>query len=106
MPNAITLTSEYCPSARRSTLVTLMFCGFTVDGWYRLGTIAERGRQHGILAIGGVLPLLTLPFLIWLLPESLRFMVLQNKPEHRIQQRRSAYASRADKSADVGGIDQ
>ena len=39
---------------------------------------------HGILAIGGVLPLLTLPFLIWLLPESLRFMVLQNKSPSKI----------------------
>ena len=30
MPNAITLTSEYCPQPRRSSLVTLMFCGFTI----------------------------------------------------------------------------
>src|SRR6185503_2136187 len=29
MPTAITLTSEYCPKRRRSSLVTLMFCGFT-----------------------------------------------------------------------------
>ena len=30
MPNAITLTSEYCPARRRSLLVTTMFCGFTI----------------------------------------------------------------------------
>src|SRR6476469_4865297 len=30
MPTAITLTSEYCPKRRRSSLVTLMFCGFTI----------------------------------------------------------------------------
>ena len=30
MPNAITLTSEYSPAQRRSGLVTLMFCGFTL----------------------------------------------------------------------------
>lgn len=88
MPNAITLTSEYCPSARRSTLVTLMFCGFTVGS--ALGGIVSAQLLsvvdwHGILIIGGVLPLLTLPFLMWLLPESLRFMVLQNKPEHQIK---------------------
>jgi AAHS family 4-hydroxybenzoate transporter-like MFS transporter len=29
-PNAITLTSEYCPARRRSFLVTAMFCGFTL----------------------------------------------------------------------------
>ena len=87
MPNAITLTSEYCPSTRRSSLVTLMFCGFTVGS--ALGGIVSAQLLsvvdwHGILAIGGVLPLLTLPFLIWLLPESLRFMVLQNKAPSKI----------------------
>ena len=87
MPNAITLTSEYCPSTRRSSLVTLMFCGFTVGS--ALGGIVSAQLLsvvdwHGILAIGGVLPLLTLPFLIWLLPESLRFMVLQNKSPSKI----------------------
>ena len=30
MPNAITLTSEFCPEKRRSFLTTLMFCGFTL----------------------------------------------------------------------------
>ena len=29
MPAAITLTSEFCPTSRRSSLVTVMFCGFT-----------------------------------------------------------------------------
>ena len=87
MPNAITLTSEYCPSTRRSSLVTLMFCGFTVGS--ALGGIVSAQLLsvvdwHGILAIGGVLPLLTLPFLIWLLPESLRFMVLQNQSPSKI----------------------
>ena len=87
MPNAITLTSEYCPSARRSSLVTLMCCGFTVGS--ALGGIVSAQLLsvvdwHGILAIGGVLPLLTLPFLIWLLPESLRFMVLQNQSPSKI----------------------
>ena len=87
MPNAINLTSEYCPSTRRSSLVTLMFCGFTVGS--ALGGIVSAQLLsvvdwHGILAIGGVLPLLTLPFLIWLLPESLRFMVLQNQSPSKI----------------------
>ena len=30
MPTAITLTSEYSPPSRQSSLVTLMFCGFTI----------------------------------------------------------------------------
>ena len=31
MPAAITITSEFCPDRKRSTLVTLMFCGCTAD---------------------------------------------------------------------------
>ena len=88
MPNAITLTAEYSPTKRRSSLVTLMFCGFTIGS--ALGGIASAQLLphigwHGILMIGGILPLLTVPFLMLLLPESLRFMVLKNKAQHRIQ---------------------
>lgn len=80
MPNAITLTSEYCPTLRRSSLVTLMFCGFTVGsafGGIVSAQLLDVVGWEGILIIGGILPLATLPLLIWLLPESLRFMVLQ-----------------------------
>jgi MFS transporter, AAHS family, 4-hydroxybenzoate transporter len=59
MPNAITLTSEYSPSKRRASLVTLMFCGFTIGS--ALGGIASAQLLphigwHGILMIGGILP--------------------------------------------------
>ena len=41
MPMTITLASEFCPTARRSSLVTLMFCGFTL-GSALGGLIAAR----------------------------------------------------------------
>ena len=41
MPMTITLASEFCPTARRSSLVTLMFCGFTI-GSAMAGFIAAR----------------------------------------------------------------
>src|SRR4051794_41841796 len=57
MPNAITLTSEYCPESRRSTLVTAMFCGFTVGsafgGFAAGGLIANHGWQP-VLSLGGL----------------------------------------------------
>ena len=87
MPNAITLTSEYSPSHRRSSLVTLMFCGFTIGSAF--GGIASAQLLpsigwEGILLIGGILPLLTVPFLYVLLPESLRFMVLKKHAQDKI----------------------
>ncbi|MBA5637675.1 MFS transporter [Duganella sp. LX20W] len=82
MPSAITLTSEYCPQARRATLVTTMFCGFTIGSAFgglvaaqMLSTIGWRG----VLGIGGALPLLLLPVLMLALPESLRWLVLKGR---------------------------
>ena len=84
MPSAITLTSEYCPSKRRSSLVTLMFCGFTVGsalGGLASAQILSHFGWQGVLFVGGVLPLLLVPFLVRLLPESLRFLVLRQRPQ-------------------------
>jgi AAHS family 4-hydroxybenzoate transporter-like MFS transporter len=79
MPNAITLTSEYCPSAKRSGLVTLMFCGFTVGaaaGGLMSAQLVSKIGWEGVLAIGGALPLLLVPLMLMLLPESIRFLLL------------------------------
>ena len=87
MPNAITLTSEYCPESRRSSLVTAMFCGFTVGsafgGFAAAGLIANYGWQS-VLILGGVLPILLTPFVWIMLPESVRFLVLKNAPSEKI----------------------
>jgi len=82
MPTAITLTSEYCPAPRRSRLVTLMFCGFTV-GSALGGLVSVQILPHvgwrGVLLLGGVLPLLLALCLKGLLAESLRFLVLRGR---------------------------
>ena len=48
MPNAITLTSEYCPRRHRALMVTAMFCGFTLGS-----------------ALGGLLAARMVPALGW-----------------------------------------
>jgi hypothetical protein len=35
---------------------------------------------HSLMALGGILPLLFAPLLIWLLPESVRFLVVKRAP--------------------------
>ncbi len=87
MPNAITLTSEYSPSHRRSTLVTLMFCGFTIGsalGGILSAQLLPSIGWTGILKLGGLVPLITIPFLYFLLPESLRFLVLKNQSKEKV----------------------
>jgi MFS transporter, AAHS family, 4-hydroxybenzoate transporter len=77
MPAAITLTAEISPQPRRATLVTLMFCGFTIGsaaaGIATSHVVAAWGWQ-GLLALGGVLPLLLSIGLFALLPESARYL--------------------------------
>lgn len=82
MPNAITLTSEYCPSRKRSFIVTTMFCGFTIGS--SLGGLASAGliEAYGwrsVLMIGGLMPLLLCPVLLWKLPESARYLLVKGK---------------------------
>lgn len=82
MPTTITLTSEYCPTPRRASLVTLMFCGFTIGsalgGLVAAQLLATVGWR-GILTIGGALPLLLVPVLALALPESLRWLTLRGR---------------------------
>ncbi|MBU3845740.1 MAG: aromatic acid/H+ symport family MFS transporter [Candidatus Acinetobacter avistercoris] len=87
MPNAVTITSEYCPTTRRSTLVTVMFCGYTIGaavGGLLSGQLIQMIGWQGILIIGGIAPLVILPFLYYYMPESVRFMVLNKFPKEQI----------------------
>ena len=87
MPMTITLASEFCPAARRSSLVTLMFCGFTL-GSAMAGLVAARVLPdfgwRVLLAGGGVAPLVLAPALVMLLPESVRFLVTKRAAHERI----------------------
>lgn len=87
MPNAITLTSEYCPSRRRSLLVTTMFCGFTIGsavGGLAAAALIEHDGWRAVLLVGGIAPLLLVPLLAWRLPESVRYLVNAGKEPARI----------------------
>ncbi|KZE33543.1 MFS transporter [Crenobacter luteus] len=111
MPTAITLTSEYCPQARRSQLVTLMFCGFTVGsalGGLLSVQILPYVGWRGVLVVGGVLPLLLAVFLKVYLAESLRFLVLRNgSPEavRRIVEKMGAGRGGAVPEFVIGGLE-
>ncbi|MCT8343370.1 MULTISPECIES: MFS transporter [Photorhabdus] len=84
MSNAITLISEYAPENRRSLLINIVFCGFplgaAVGGIISAWIIPHFGWQ-GVLILGGILPLFLSLFLFSLLPESLRYLVLQGGSE-------------------------
>lgn len=100
MPASITLTAEISPEKRRSSLVTLMFCGFTIgsaSAGLAASSIVSTFGWQGILVVGGVLPLLLSPLLIALLPESPRYLATRSAEPARV----AAVLQRLAPSADL-----
>jgi AAHS family 4-hydroxybenzoate transporter-like MFS transporter len=84
MPNSIALTAEYAPKRIRATVVAIMFLGFPLGagapGWVGPAVMPSFGWQ-GMFVLGGLVPLVLLPFAIFMLPESIRFLVNRgNRP--------------------------
>ncbi|WP_333495482.1 MFS transporter [Kluyvera sp. CHPC 1.251] len=87
MPNAATLMSEYAPERRRALLVNLMFVGFPIGssmgGFISAWMIPHYGWQS-VLVLGGVMPLVLAVALIFLLPESARYLAVKNRSQQQI----------------------
>ena len=87
MPNSTTLLSEYVPQRSRSLLIATMFTGFNLGsgtvGFVAAWLIPQYGWRS-VLLVGGALPLLMVPLLLVLLPESARFMVIRRQAAARI----------------------
>ena len=102
MPNATTLTAEYCPAARRSLLITLMFSGFTLGsaggGFVAAAMIPDFGWQS-VFVTGGVAPLVLALILILALPESIQFLVARGAGKNSAV---AAIVRRIDPSASIG----
>ena len=87
MPAAITLTAELCPEQRRSSLVTLMFCGFTIgsaSAGLAASSIVATFGWPGLLVVGGMLPILLAPLLFAMLPESPRYLATRGASPTRV----------------------
>lgn len=83
LPNLVALTSEYAPQKLRSTLVTVMFSGYAVGGIMAAFLGVNFTSSYGwqiMFYIAGI-PLLVLPFLIKFMPESLTYLVKEQKFE-------------------------
>ncbi|TWG39949.1 AAHS family benzoate transporter-like MFS transporter [Acidovorax delafieldii] len=81
MPNAVALMNEYAPKRARSTLVALMFSGYSLGGMLSAGlgiyVLPRFGWQAMFFA--AAFPMLLLPLIMWKLPESVGFLVRQGK---------------------------
>jgi AAHS family 4-hydroxybenzoate transporter-like MFS transporter len=87
MPNAIAMTAEFNPRRRRSTMVMIMFCGFSVGaalGGLLAAALIPQFGWRSVFVVGGVAPLLLVPILALLLPESVRFLALTGRANERV----------------------
>src|SRR5579871_3417149 len=88
MPNAIALTSEFMPKRFRATAVMIMFCGFSVGaavGGFAAAGLIQRFGWQSVFLTGGAVPMVIAVFLIVLLPESIRFLLLKGGDPERVR---------------------
>jgi AAHS family 4-hydroxybenzoate transporter-like MFS transporter len=86
MPNAIALTSEYMPRRRRATAVTAMICGFSLGaavGGFVAAPIIPRFGWESVFIVGGTVPVLIAAAAFFLLPDSIRFLVVKGGEDER-----------------------
>lgn len=87
MPNASTLLSEYAPQRRRSLMITIMFTGFNLGSaaiGFAAGYMIPLYGWRSVLVLGGVVPLLLVPFLILFLPESARWLASRGAEARKV----------------------
>ena len=73
MPNLIAVASEVTEKRWQATIVTLVFCGMPAGG-FSVAMLARLGGPaidwHTLFYIGGILPLVLVPLIAWVLPET------------------------------------
>ena len=102
MPNAIALTSEYMPRRRRAGAVTTMICGFSLGaavGGLVAASIIPRFGWPSVFVVGGIIPIAIAAVSVYLLPESIRFLVVRGGGESRARE----YLSRIAPGSNVAG---
>lgn len=88
MPNAVTLMSEFCPDSKRATLTNAMFCGFPLGaafGGFLAAWIIPLWGWRSVLMLGGITPLVLTSLMIFVLPESIRYMVAKRQRLEKIR---------------------
>jgi AAHS family 4-hydroxybenzoate transporter-like MFS transporter len=81
IPTAIALNAEFAPTNRRATRITLMFLGYTLGaagGGVLVAALMPRFGWPVAFVIGGAAPLVLSAILLRTLPESPRFLALQD----------------------------
>jgi AAHS family 4-hydroxybenzoate transporter-like MFS transporter len=88
MPNAMALAGEYSPSRVRVTVMMVVANFFTVGaavGGFIASALIPRFGWRSVFVFGGTVPLAIALAMIFLLPESLQFLVQKNKDLDKVR---------------------
>lgn len=81
MPNVVAQMTEFSPKKIRATMVTLMFSGYAIGGMLAAllgkGLLEAYGWSSVFLAAG--LPVVLIPFILKRMPESMPFLIRENR---------------------------
>lgn len=83
MPNIAALISEYAPAKHRAAIISFIFCGYSVGAMsasFSGQILLQKFGWQPVYWIGGI-PLLLLPFVVRIIPESISLLVKQKNIE-------------------------
>lgn len=98
MPNTVTLMGEYSPTKKRSFIINMMFCGFSLGaalGGFLAAWMIPQFGWRSVLQLGGVAPILLAIVMLFALPESVRFMAAKRFSHEKISAVLSKISSKA-----------
>jgi len=88
MPLAVTMANEFAPARRRALLTSAMFTGFPLGaawGGFLSAWMIPAWGWRSVLQLGGVLPMCLALIMLFVLPESVQFLVARGRPVERIR---------------------
>ncbi len=89
LPNVTALISELAPARYRAAIIIFTFTGVAFGGALPGVVAATLVAQHGwqvIFQVGGALPILVSLLCVWMLPESVKYLVLKGGGEAQVAQ--------------------
>ena len=87
MPNVTALISELAPARYRAAIIIFTFTGVALGGALPGVVAATLVQTHGwqiIFTIGGIFPILVSLLSIWLLPESVKYLVVKGRGQQDV----------------------
>jgi AAHS family 4-hydroxybenzoate transporter-like MFS transporter len=107
IPNVIALISEYSPKRVRATVIVITFAGFPIGaviGGMASARIIPAFGWESVFIAGGVLPLLLMPVIALWIPESARYLGMQQ--DQRQKQKLQKILTRIVPELAAGELDQ